>query len=536
MSVESGVVAHAARRETGPGDPFLRRELHGPVLVLARGLGLVFAVLALIMYARWLPRWLDLRLAVARHAASLSGGSSFYPEIAFAAAVAAIVAALAWGVLAGFVFWRRSRDLFGIVIAVGFLSVGIMFTDINVIVAMMRSDSWAPWSLAVILLANAFSMPWLYVFPNGRWVPRWAIALAAIWFAWSIGRILGTSLDQAKLGPPAIALNALLVSSGIASVAYRYWRRSDAVQRQQIKWALLGGLVFLAAYLLVIPLRALAPAIDHSPGDFLFRTASSAFLSLSLIAIPIALGIAIFRQGLFDINLIINRALAYGALTAILALGFVAISWAADQVLKATTGQRSNLVLLASVVPVTAAFVPVRARALRVADRFVADRTVITLLFLDLVGSTELLYALGDESWRKLLGRFRTAVRRSLKRYGGREIDTAGDGFFITFEAPERALRCARTIVETIRDLDLEVRIGTHIGEVHVDGQHVTGGAVHIASRVMSLAGPGEVLVSRPLRDVVAGSDIELADRGIHRLKGVPGEFQLYAASTGSSA
>jgi len=86
-------------------------------------------------------------------------------------------------------------------------------------------------------------------------------------------------------------------------------------------------------------------------------------------------------------------------------------------------------------------------------------------------------------------------------------------------------------IVESVRDLDLEVRVGAHIGEAHVDGHHVTGGAVHIASRVMSLAGPGEVLVSRALRDVVAGSDIELADRGIHRLKGVPGEFQLYAAS-----
>jgi class 3 adenylate cyclase len=531
MSVGPGTVAH---RETGPSDPFLRQELRGPVLVLARGLGLVFAVLALVMYARWLPRWLDLGLAVARHAARLPGGSSFYPEIAIAAAVAAIVAALAWGVLAGFVFWRRSRDLFGTFIAAGFLSMGIMFTDIDVIVAMMRSDSWAPWSLAVILLVNAFSLLWVFVFPDGRFVPRWTIVLAAIWFAWSIGRIFGTSLDQKKLGAPGIALNALLVSSAIASAAYRYWRRSDAVQRQQLKWALLGGLIFLAAYLVVIPVRALAPAIDQSPGDFLFRTASSTFLSLSLIAIPVALGIAIFRQGLFDIDLIINRALTYGALTAILALGFVAISWAADRLLEVTTGQRSNLALLASVVPVALAFVPVRARALRVADRFVADRTVITLLFLDIVGSTERAYALGDESWRELLGRFRVAVRRSTKRYGGREIDTAGDGFFITFEGPGRALRCARVIVENLRDIDLEVRIGAHIGQVHVDGRHVTGGAVHIASRVMSIAAPGEVLVSRALRDVVAGSDIELADRGIHRLKGVPGEFQLYAASARS--
>jgi len=528
MSVGAGTVVG---RETGPGDPFLRREMRGPVLVLVRGLGLVFAVLAIVTYARWLPRWLDLRLADARHAAGLPGGSSFSPEIAIAAAIAAIVASLAWGILAALVFLRRSRDLLGIFIAAGLLSMGIMFTDIDVIVGMMRSDSWAPWSLAVILLANAITVPWVFVFPDGRFVPRWSIVLAAIWFAWSIGRILGTSLDQTTLGPPGIALNALLVSSAIASVAYRYWRRSDAVQRQQIKWALLGALIFLAAYLVVIPVRALAPAIGQSAGAFSFRTASSTLLSLSLIAIPVALGIAIFRQGLFDIDLIINRALTYGALTAILGLGFVAISLAANRLLEVTIGQRSNLVLLASVVPVALAFVPVRARALQVADRFVADRTVITLLFVDLVGSTERAYALGDESWRQLLGRFRVAVRRSLKRYGGREIDTAGDGFFITFEGPGRALRCARVIVESVRDLDLEIRIGAHIGEVHVDGRHVTGVAVHIASRVMSLAAPGEVLVSRALRDVVAGSDIELADRGFHRLKGVPGEFQLYAAS-----
>ena len=530
MSVGPGT----GRRETNSTDPFLRQELRGPILVIARGFGLVFAMLALVAYAHWLPRWLDLGLVVARHAARLPGGSPFYPEIAIAAAVAAIVASLAWGILAGFMFWRRSRDLCGIFIAVGFLSVGIMFTDIDVIVAMMRSDSWAPWSLAVILLANAFSMPWMFAFPDGRFVPCWTFVLGAIWFAWSIGRIFGTSLYQTTLGAPAIALNALLVSSGIASVVFRYLWRSDAVQRQQLKWALFGGLIFLAAYLVVIPVRALAPAIDRSPGDFLFRTASSAFLSLSLIAIPVALGIAIFRQGLFDIDLIINRALTYGAVTAILALGFAAISWAADRLLEVTIGQRSDLVLLASVVPVALAFGPVRARALRVADRFVADRTVITMLFLDLVGSTERIYALGDESWRKLLGRFRVAVRRSLKRYGGREIDTAGDGFFIAFEAPGRALRCARMIVETLADLDLEVRIGAHIGEVHVDGRHVTGGAVHIASRVMAIAAPGEVLVSRALRDVVAGSDIELADRGIHQLKGVPGEFQLYAASSHS--
>jgi hypothetical protein len=184
MGIGPGTVA---RRETGASDPLLRRELRGPALVLARGLGLLFVVLALVMYARWLPRWLDLRLAVARHAAMLHAGRPPYVEIAIVAAIAAIAGSLAWGVLAGFVFWRRSRDLFGVFIAAAFLSVGIMFTDVDVIIAMMRSDSWAPWSLAVILLVNALSMPWMFVFPDGRFVPRWTIVLGALWFAWSMG-------------------------------------------------------------------------------------------------------------------------------------------------------------------------------------------------------------------------------------------------------------------------------------------------------------------------------------------------------------
>src|SRR5260370_41582073 len=124
MSAGSGTTA---RREAGQSAPFLRRELRGPVLVLARRLGLVFTVLTLVMYARWL----DLGVAVARQDARLLGGSSFYPEIAIAAAVAAIVQALAWGVLAGFVFWRRLRDLFGIFIAAGFLPAGFICTDLD---------------------------------------------------------------------------------------------------------------------------------------------------------------------------------------------------------------------------------------------------------------------------------------------------------------------------------------------------------------------------------------------------------------------
>lgn len=513
------------------GDLLLRRELRGVVLLAARAVIAVYGLLVVVVYLRWLPRWLQDQAAMAAGAARISGGAFPYRAVALTGAGVAIIAALAWIALAVLVFVRRSRDVFGLILAASFLSFGILFTDIGGIIEMERTDPWAPWPAAVLFLANALILPWAYLFPDGRFVPRWTVALAAVWVGWSIGRaVMGPALDQTALGPPAVALHAMLVASAVVSVAYRYWRRSTAVQRQQIKWVLLGGLVFLAIYLLVIPSGVLVPQSDQSAWAFLFQTIHSALLSVAVIAIPVALGIAIFRQGLFDIDLIINRALTYGAITVILAIGFIAISEVSNWLLETMAGQRSEFVLLASVVPVALAFMPVRARALTIADRFVADRKVMTLLFVDLVGSTELAYALGDRSWRDLLQRFRSTVRRCLKRYRGREIDNAGDGFFVTFEGPGQALRCGHEIVASVRPLDLEVRVGAHIGEVQVDGRHVTGAAVHAASRVMSEAGPGEVLVSRALRDVVAGSDIELTDRGRHQLKGVPQEVQLYAA------
>lgn len=509
-------------------EAFLRTQLTGLSLLVARTVVVVYALLAMVMYLRWLPRWLQNHLAAATSAADLDGTFP-YTDVALTADAIAILSSVAWMVLAALVFLRRSHDLFGLLLSVSFFSFAVILTDVDVIVPMSRTDSWAPWPVAVISLANGLTLPWAYLFPDGRFVPRWAILPATIWLGWQLGRaVIGPSLDQTEIGPPAVALNAIIVTSAVASVGYRYVRRSAAAQRQQIKWVLFGGLIFLAAYMLVIPLRSLVPQVDQSPSAFLFRTATSAFLSLAVIAIPTAVGIAIFRQGLFDIDLIINRALTYGAITAILAIAFVTVSRLASWLLEAATGERSELVLLASVVPVAIAFVPVRNRIIKIADRFVAESKVITLLFIDLVGSTERAYALGDRSWRELLERFRTVVRRCLRQYQGKEIDTAGDGFFVTFDAPGRAVWCAREIIDSVRPLGLQVRAGAHIGEVQVDGSHVTGVAVHVGSRVMSAAAPGEILVSKALRDSVAGSGIELTDRGFHQLKGVPGDLQLY--------
>jgi pimeloyl-ACP methyl ester carboxylesterase len=158
------------------------------------------------------------------------------------------------------------------------------------------------------------------------------------------------------------------------------------------------------------------------------------------------------------------------------------------------------------------------------------NRVLATVLFTDIVGSTERAAQLGDRKWRDLLEKHNAVVRRTLGLFRGREVDTAGDGFLATFDGPARAIRCARAIVDQVRELGLEVRAGLHTGECELAGDDVRGIAVHIGARVAALAGPGEVLVTRTVRDLVAGSGIEFEDRGTHDLKGIPDDWQLLVA------
>jgi class 3 adenylate cyclase/pimeloyl-ACP methyl ester carboxylesterase len=158
------------------------------------------------------------------------------------------------------------------------------------------------------------------------------------------------------------------------------------------------------------------------------------------------------------------------------------------------------------------------------------DRVLATVVFTDIVGSTKRAAAIGDRRWKELLGAHHTKIRALLSRYRGREVDTAGDGFLATFDGPARAVRCAQAISEDVRDLGLEVRAGVHTGEVELMGPGIGGIAVHIGARVAAMAGPGEVLVSSTVKDLVAGSGLEFEDRGEHHLKGVPGTWRLYEA------
>ena len=157
------------------------------------------------------------------------------------------------------------------------------------------------------------------------------------------------------------------------------------------------------------------------------------------------------------------------------------------------------------------------------------DRVLATVLFTDIVGSTEKAAALGDHRWRDLLDSHHATIRRNLTRFRGNEIKSTGDGVLATFDGPARGVRCACAIAEEIRPLGIDIRAGLHTGECEMIGDDVGGIAVHIGARVAALAGAGEVLVSSTVKDLVAGSGLHFADRGNQSLKGIPDEWHIYA-------
>jgi class 3 adenylate cyclase len=158
-----------------------------------------------------------------------------------------------------------------------------------------------------------------------------------------------------------------------------------------------------------------------------------------------------------------------------------------------------------------------------------ADRVLTTIVFTDIVGSTRRAAELGDDRWHALLDNHDNIVRHELERFRGIEVNTVGDGFVAMFPSPSTAIDCADAIIDAVRPLGIEVRVGIHAGEVEVRGKDIAGMAVHIGARVAAMAGPGEVLVSSTVREIVTGSRRTFTDRGEHELKGVPGAWRVYA-------
>jgi class 3 adenylate cyclase len=253
---------------------------------------------------------------------------------------------------------------------------------------------------------------------------------------------------------------------------------------------------------------------------------------VAIPCVPISIGIAVLRYRLYEIDTIINRAVVYGSVTVVLLAAFGTANIGLQRLLESLTGQRSELLTGALGIGVAVAYGPTRRRVRPLVDRFLPGRALLTLLFTDIVGSTEHIVELGDERWRMLLGRYRAAVRQELARKRGHEVDTAGDAFFATFDQPSAGVSCALAIRSAVGQLDLKTRTGVHLGECEMRGEKVSGIEVHAASRIMAAAADGEILLSGAVRDAISDAEFPTTDRGRHELKGVPGERRLYALGT----
>jgi class 3 adenylate cyclase len=382
-------------------------------------------------------------------------------------------------------------------------------------------------------LWTVLGMAVLYRFPDGRYVPRTTavgLALVAALQAVRIAEFYAGSrafADARRLGELG------LLASAVLAQAYRYRSVSTATQRQQTKWFVLGAfsLIVAAASTSLVPLVVPRVRVAETAEAYAFDVlATSAWgVASAIVALSVAFGVLKYR--LFEVDLIINRAVLYGSVTVLLLGTFVGSGVLLQAVLGGSPLGHDSATILAAVA-VAALFGPLRRRVRTLVDHVLPAREKLTLLFTDIVGSTERTAAIGDAAWRELLDAYRAGVRRQLKRFRGEEIDTAGDGFFATFRLVRGAAHCAFAINQELERLHLRGRTGVHFGECEMRGEKPTGVNVVVAARLMALAAPGEVLASSLVRDLVGRSDdLSVADRGDHTLKGVPGVWQVYALS-----
>jgi class 3 adenylate cyclase len=331
----------------------------------------------------------------------------------------------------------------------------------------------------------------------------------------------------AKTTPVAIVILLAALLIGAASMIVRA-RGARGLERQQVRWLVAA----LSAVALTIVYTFIVSGLF---GDALPEIALLPLI-ITFIAVPISVGVAVLRYRLYEIDTIINRTVLYGGVTLALLAAFGAANIGLQRLLESTTGQRSELLTGALGIGVSLLYGPIRTRVRPVVDRFLPGRALLTLLFTDIVGSTEHTVELGDERWRMLLGRYRAAVRQELSRYGGHEVDTAGDAFFATFDRPSSGVGCAVTIRSAVEMLGIHLRTGVHLGECEMRGEKVSGIEVHTAARIMAAPADGEILLSAPVRDAIPENQFPTTDRGSRELKGVPGEWQLYALESVSQA
>ena len=395
-------------------------------------------------------------------------------------------------------------------------------------VILVASYIWVP---SILLAGPILAM----VFPDGHLPgPRWHIALRVV------VTVLAVSLVAVVLRPgpvggdetlpenpiglefvPSWIFDFLEVSGlvvlptvlllGVAAIVVRF-RRSSGEEREQLKWFTWA----VGLWGLTLP-----PSLFIESDEFFILAIGT------LLLVPAAVLVAVTRYRLYDLDLILNRTVAYGAVTLVLAGAFGAANVLAQRAVEVIFDQRSDFVAGALGVGAALAFGPVRRATRPLVDRVLPARGRLALLFMDVVESTQAIVDLGDERWREVLTRYHAIVRQQLSRHRGREVNTAGDGFFAVFDRPGRAVECAMAIRQAVGELGLRVRTGVHLGDVEMRGEQVTGLAVHAAARIMAEATADQVLVSSEVVDQLRPG-VALRNVGQRALRGVPGEWLLY--------
>ena len=333
-------------------------------------------------------------------------------------------------------------------------------------------------------------------------------------------------VEIARLSAGPVGVLAFLAGLGVlvaagASVVVRL-RRATGDERLQLRWVAAG-----AAFAILSNLAVTVYAIL-----FLDQTASEVVITIATtigfgLVLPASFGVAILRYRLYDLDLLLNRTALYGAVTVMLAGALLAANVVAQGMVESAVGETSELVTAALGVAAGMAFGPMRRAAAPVVDRALPPRSRLTLLFTDIVESTEAIVDLGDERWREVLLEYRAVVRRELARQRGHEVNTAGDAFFAVFSRPSDAVACAVAMRAGVAALGLRVRTGLHHGEVETRGGDVAGLAVHAAARVMALAGPDQILVTEAVAGGLSG-DVPLHEKGSRELRGLPGEWRIF--------
>jgi len=508
-------------------DSWLRR-LRTATSILAWRIGSVaFVILLLLVYFRWLPQWIDLRLSQAQAAGTNGGSNVSYTAAVWAVAMLGMICLASWCAIAVIVLWKRSRDRFGILLFIGFASIGVMNSlDVTAFMRMHERNHAEPLAFLAVAIANTLSILWLFVFPDGRFVPKWGAWVAAAWVAWSTARFVLYLADGFPVWVQKDVVVVTFVVLSVCTLLARYLADSSEIQRDQLKWLLLCALVALLMWLVLQTAKKFS--LFETGSGFLLSVVSQALFSIIMAAVPVFMFIAIFRQGLLDVDRWISRTLFYSALTAVVVAVFLLLNAVLARFLRGFYGQGSDLALVLLALPMAMAFLVVRSKLSNLLDTALSERRILTVMFIDIVDSTALAVQVGDQRWAEVLERFRAVVRKNLESFGGDEVDTAGDGFFATFVGPSAAIHCASAIIDEVHSLGLSVRSGIHTGEVNRSAGSVVGVAVHVGARIMALAAPGELLVSEAVRDLVAGSRIQMSRTGQHKLKGLPGTFQIY--------